>query len=132
MSAGSGLMHSYHNVAELRQFRGARCVEFSQYPGFCEFQAAKPLAAAPINLDVEIPDLLPQRIAVEAEQVGGADLIAARRCQRRGEERNLDFLEDPVIEAGRRHAVREAGKMRLQISLDGATEIVDAVLNAAT
>jgi hypothetical protein len=24
-SAGSGLMHSYHNVAELRQFRGAFC-----------------------------------------------------------------------------------------------------------
>jgi hypothetical protein len=27
MSAGCGLMHSYHNVAELRQFRGASNVE---------------------------------------------------------------------------------------------------------
>src|SRR5260221_1757143 len=63
------------------------------------------LIAAPVDLNVEIPDLLPQRIAVKAKQVGSADLVAPRRRQRRGEQRHLDFLEDPVIEAGRRHAV---------------------------
>ena len=62
------------------------------------FQIPQPLTAAPIDLNVEIPDLLPQRVAVEAQQIGGANLIAARGRQRRREQRNLDFLEDPVIE----------------------------------
>jgi hypothetical protein len=44
-----------------------------------------PLAAAPIDLDIEVPDLLAQRIAVEAEQVGGTDLVAACGRQSRGD-----------------------------------------------
>src|SRR6476646_9692201 len=57
------------------------------------------LAAAPVDLNVEIPDLLPQRVAVEAEQVGRADLVAARGRQRRGEQRHFDLLEDAVVKA---------------------------------
>src|ERR1700730_10735456 len=72
----------------------------------------KALVAAPIDLNVEIADFLPQRVAVEAEQIGGADLVAARRRQRRRQQRHLDFLEDAVIEARRRHAVGKAGKVR--------------------
>ena len=95
------------------------------------FQIAQPLIPAAVDLNIQVPDLLPQRIAVEAEQIGGANLIAARRRQRRREQRNLDFLEDPVIEPRRRHAVGEARKMRRQVGLDRAAEIVDAVLDAA-
>ena len=51
------------------------------------FQVAKSLVPAPIDLNVEIPDLLPQRIAVEAQEIGGANLIAARCRQRRREPR---------------------------------------------
>ncbi len=40
-----------------------------------------PLIAAAENLDVEIADFLSQRIAVDPQQVGGADLIAAGRGQ---------------------------------------------------
>src|ERR1700726_293379 len=65
------------------------------------------LIAASVNLNVQISDLLPQGIAVEAEQVGGPDLIAPGRRQCGGEQRHFDLLEDPVIEAGRRHAVWE-------------------------
>src|ERR1700736_4781512 len=39
----------------------------------------------PIDLDVEVADLLAQGIAVDAEEIGGADLVAARRGQRGGE-----------------------------------------------
>src|SRR6476646_10503887 len=70
------------------------------------------LIAAPINLDIQVAYLLAQRVAVEPEQVGGADLIASGRRKRCRQQRHLDFLEDPVIEAGRRHAIGEAGKMR--------------------
>src|SRR5665213_3235995 len=90
--------------------------------------AQEALTAAPVDLNVEIADLLPQRVAVEAQQVGGADLVAAGRRQRRREQRDLDLLEDAVIEPGRRHAVGEDRKMRRQIGLDRAAEIVDAVV----
>src|SRR5664279_3674345 len=102
-------MHSYHIVAELRQFRGVQ------------------LASAAVDLDVEIADFLAQCVAVKAEKVGGTDLIAARRGQCRRQEWNLNLLQNPVIKARRGHAVREAGEMRGQIGFDGATEIVDAI-----
>src|SRR3954451_25333272 len=70
------------------------------------------LAPAPIHLDVEIPDLLPQRVAVGAEQIGRPNLVAAGGGERGGEQRHLSLLQDAVIEAGRRYAVREALEVR--------------------
>src|SRR3990170_890691 len=119
-------MHSYHNVAELRQFHGAALSSTAAY------RRLTILAPAAVNLDIEIPYLLSQRVAVEAEQVGGTNLVAPRRRQRRGQQRHLDLLEDAVIEARRRHPVGEAGEMRRQIGFDGAAEIVDAMLDVAT
>ena len=103
----------------------------NRIPRSAPWAVARSLVSAPINLDVEIPDLLPQRIAVEAKQVGGADLIAPGHRQRRRQQRHLDLLEDAVIEARRRHAVGEAREMRGQIGLDRAAEIVDAERNVA-
>ena len=37
--------------------------------------------AAAKYLNIEIPNLLAQRVAVDAEQIGGSDLVAARSCQ---------------------------------------------------
>src|SRR5262245_51201675 len=73
------------------------------------------LAPAPIDLDVEVPDLLAQGISIEPEQVGGTNLVAAGGRQRSREQRHLDLLQDAVIQAGRRHAVREAREMRGEI-----------------
>src|SRR4030081_2751886 len=67
------------------------------------------LVATPVNLNVQVAYLLAQRVAVKAEQVGGAVLIAARGSQCRREQRHLDLLEYPMIEARRRHAVRKTG-----------------------
>src|SRR5437660_7037959 len=82
---------------------------------YCGRKRLQSLAAASVDLNIEIPDLLPERVAVEAEQVGRADLVAARGRQRCGKQRHLDLLEDAVIEARRRYAVREAGEVRGQI-----------------
>src|SRR5258705_2096855 len=93
-------------------------------PPYCEGKRVQSLAAAPVNLNVEIPDLLPQRVAVETEQVSRANLVAAGGRQRRGQQRHLDLLEDTVVEAGRRHAVGEAGEVRRQICLDRTAEVL--------
>jgi len=70
-SDGSGLMHSYHIVAELRQIRGV--------PGAHPLPAKPlvPLAAAPVDLNVQIADLLAERIPVEPQEISRPDLIAA-------------------------------------------------------
>src|SRR5579871_4367122 len=93
---------------------------------------ARRLAAAAVNLDIQVADFLPQRIAVQTEQVGRADLVAAGRRQRRGQKRHLDLLEDAVIEAGRRYAIGKAREVRRQIRLDRPAEIVDAMMRAAS
>src|SRR5580700_46141 len=98
-------MHSYHNVAKLRQFRGAFALRDAQI-AYCSEpsqteQVIKPLVAAAVDLDVQVANLLSQRVAVEAEQVGGTDLVAPGRRQRGREQRNLDFLEDAMVEARR-------------------------------
>src|ERR1700681_1179558 len=103
-------MHSYHNVAKLRQFHGVSSLWQAgrrATPG-----AHAPSTAAAIDLNVQIADLLAEGIAVEPQKVGRPDLIAAGRCQCCGEQRHLDFLEDAMIETRRRHAVGETRKMR--------------------
>src|SRR5947209_17500672 len=91
-------MHSYHNVAELRLIRGS-------------FSDARSAPGA-VHRDIQIADLLAQRVAVEPKKIGGADLVAAGRRQRRGEQRHLDFTQDAVIEARGRDAVRERSEER--------------------
>src|SRR5689334_24442485 len=120
-------MQSYHNVAELRQFNGTPPAEFtpSTGPG-----TGGCLTPAPVDLDVEVADLLAQGIAVEAEQVGGANLVAAGGGERGRKQRDLDLLEDAVIEAGRRHAVRETREVRGEIGLHGAAEIFHRLVAA--
>src|SRR5258708_6928120 len=59
-------------------------------------------AAGAENLNVEIADLLAQGIAIDAEEVRGADLVAACGGERHGQQRVLDLPQDPVIEPRRR------------------------------
>src|SRR5882672_5370141 len=47
------------------------------------------LAAGAKDLDIEVADLLAQRIAVDAKKVGGANLVAAGRGQRHRQQRLL-------------------------------------------
>src|SRR5436305_14684736 len=105
-SASSGLMHSYHNVAELRRFRGVGAVQrrspTAASVGGSAAQPAEPLGTAAVHLDIEVANLLPQRVAVEAQQVRGADLVAPCRGQRRRQQRHLDLLEDPMVQSRRR------------------------------
>src|SRR5262245_15926833 len=64
-------------------------------------------AARAEDLDIQIADLLAQRIAIDAQKIGRPDLIAAGRSQRRCQQRHLDLTQDAMIEAWRRQAVGE-------------------------
>src|SRR5262245_6858751 len=80
------------------------------------------LTAAAEYLDVQIADLFPQRVAVDAEQVGGADLVAASGGERHRQQRMLDLAQDAVIEPGRRQLVAEGREICRQVTFDRGGE----------
>src|SRR5262249_31134423 len=80
------------------------------------------LPARSDHLNVEVADLLAQRVAVDAEQVGSANLVAPRRGERRRHEGKLDLLQDPMVKAGRRYAVFEPREIAGQVALDRGAE----------
>src|SRR5690349_5459456 len=87
------------------------------YPSVCAL-----VAAAAIDLDVEVADFLAKRVAIDPEQIGGADLVAARGRERRRKQRIFDFAQDAVVEPSRRQTVLEAGEIGGKVTLDGGTE----------
>ena len=107
------LMLLYNNVAELRQNSGAKTtVRLIRGPAFAHGLSRKPVAtpiksgqairdhaliAAPENLDVEIADFLSQRIAIDPQQVGGANLVAAGGGQSRCQQGIFDLAQHPMI-----------------------------------
>src|SRR5258707_1507976 len=70
------------------------------------------LIAAPVNLDVEGANLLSQGVAVEAQQVSGANLVTPGRRQCRRQQGNLVFLPATMAQAPRRYPVIETPKIR--------------------
>src|SRR5579872_5050618 len=68
-------------------------------------------AAAAGHRNAELLDFLAQGVAVQAEHLGRADLVAPGGRQRELDQRTLDVFEHPVIEADRRHAVRLVGEV---------------------
>src|SRR6202035_95605 len=61
--------------------------------------------AGAINLDFEVADFAAERIAGDAQESGGADLVAAGCRQSRRQQRPFDLAQNAVIEARRRQAV---------------------------
>src|SRR5689334_11649978 len=84
---------------------------------------SSPASAAAENLDVQVADFLAQGIAVDAQQVRGADLVAAGGGQGRGQQWMFDLTQDPVIETGGRQAVFKARKIIGQVSFNRGAEI---------
>ena len=69
------------------------------------------------HLDAELADLLAQGVAIEAEQLRRADLVAARRRQRNRHQRPLHFADDAVIESRWRQPFAIFGEMRREVAL---------------
>src|SRR5579883_111018 len=78
--------------------------------------AASLPAGGAVDLDVQIADLLAQRIAVDPQKVRGADLIAPGGGERRGQKRRLHFAQDAMIKAARGQPLVEAGKIAGEVS----------------
>src|SRR5882672_10806065 len=87
--------------------------------------AAVTLSPASANLrrayhgDVEVLYLLAQRVAIEPQETGGAQLIPARCPEGQGQQRTLDLGNDTIVQAVRRQAIAVDGKKRLQMPVDG-------------
>src|SRR4029077_17890400 len=69
--------------------------------------------------DVEVLYLLAQRIAIEPQETGSAQLIPAGCAQSQGQERALDLGNDTIVHAIRRQALAMGDKKRLQVAVDG-------------
>src|SRR6267378_2795138 len=69
--------------------------------------------------DVEVLYLLAQRVAIEPQETGGAQLIPARCPKRQGQQRALDLGNDTIVHAIRRQALAMGDKKRLQVPVDG-------------
>jgi hypothetical protein len=67
-----------------------------------------------------IADLLAERIAVEAEHMGGLDLVAARGRQAERDQGDFQLAQHAVIQARRRQIVALGGKILGQMPLDAA------------
>src|SRR5438046_9224722 len=98
-----------------------KCCLIATIPGRSQALSISPhrrsLTIGPKDLDVEVADFLTQRVAVDPQQVGGADLIAARSGQRHRQERMLNFAQHPVVEPGRRQAVAKAREIGGEVAL---------------
>jgi hypothetical protein len=60
------------------------------------------LPPRPHHLQFEIPHLLAQGVAVDAQELSGADLIASGRGESGADEGSLDLAQDSVVKTGRR------------------------------
>src|SRR6187200_801435 len=72
--------------------------------------------------DVEVLDLLAQRIAIEPQEAGCAQLIPARCPKGEGQQRPLDLGNDTIVHAVRRQAIAVGSKQRLQMAIDGVAQ----------
>src|SRR6266851_10119599 len=69
--------------------------------------------------DVEVLYLLAQRIAIEPQETGSAQLIPACCPKSQGQERALDLGNDTIVHAVRRQALAMGDKKCLQVAVDG-------------
>src|ERR1700742_2437525 len=70
------------------------------------------------DLDVQIPDLLAQRVAIDAEQVGGANLIPAGCGECCRQERVFHLAQNAMVKPGRRQVIVKAREVTRQVAFD--------------
>ena len=76
----------------------------SRFVGGAEALARRVLQHPAHHRDLEIANLLAQRVAVKAQHRGSFNLIAACCGQSQANQRALHFRDDPVVDSGRRRA----------------------------
>src|SRR3954468_411152 len=113
------VMLLYNNVAGLRQIRGVADRAVAIPHQACREPAVASIAAAE-DLNIEVSDLLPQRVSVDPEQVGGPDLVSPGGREGHRQQRVLDLPQDAVIEAGRWQFLPEAREIVSQMPFHGA------------
>src|SRR5471032_1885902 len=80
--------------------------------------------------DVEVLDLLAQRIAIEPQETGRAQLVPAGCPQRQGQKRPLDLRNHTIVHAVGRQPIAMGGKERLEVAVDRVGQIHVAAAGA--
>src|SRR5262245_7150025 len=71
---------------------------------------------------VELAYLLAQRVPIQPEQAGRANLVAARGLEGQLDQRPLDLAQDPAVKAARRQIILVRGEVVTQMPLGGRAE----------
>src|SRR5258708_15464225 len=87
-------------------------------------RALLPSPARTDDLYFQVPDFLAQRVAIDAQQVGSPDLVAAGRGKCRREQGVFDLPQDSMIEARRRQAIGKAAEILVEIALDRGRQVL--------
>ena len=87
-------------------------------------QALNAASWRPADMDVQVADLLAQRVAVEPQYVGRLELIAAGRRQGSRDQRSLDLANQSIVDARRRQGAVVGTKIAVDVALDGVAETV--------
>ena len=81
------------------------------------------LRSQPANyLEAEVADFFPERVPVEAQEMGRADLIAARRRKTDGKKRPLDLLQHAIVEPRRWEMVSLPQEILREMALDSCAQ----------
>src|SRR5476649_2793039 len=81
--------------------------------------------------DVEVLDLFAQRIAIEPQETGRAQLVPAGCPQREGQKRPFDLCDHAIVHAVRRQPVAMGGKERLKMAVDRVGQVHVTAAGAA-
>src|SRR3989337_170945 len=77
----------------------------------------------PDHFEAQIADLLAQCVAVEAQEIGGADLVTPGRSERRGDQWRFDLAQHPGVEPGGRELLAEAHEIVGEKALDRLRQV---------
>src|SRR4029453_17984764 len=72
--------------------------------------------------DVEVLDLLAQRVAIEPQEAGSAQLIPARCPKGQGQQRSLNLGNDTIVHAVRWQTIAMGLEQCLQMAIHGVTQ----------
>src|SRR5687767_1353412 len=122
----NSLCHLYNKSPWVRQVLYRAIMLRSRFP-IChawETRAEPPSVGSEpaYHLDPQFADLLAQGIAVQSQQLGGADLVPAGCGQGDGYERALDLADDTVVEPRRGQPFAIFREMLGQIAFDHGGE----------
>src|SRR3954462_9896680 len=78
----------------------------------------------PADMNVQVADLLPECVAVQAKHVRSLELVATSRRQRPRDQGPLHLADQTVVDARRRQGTIVGPEITVDMPLDGVAEAI--------